>query len=185
MPPRTQVAAASGKRDGITAKKGLSNETGFRLRASGFSWSISALEHKFADVQNSRQDKVVANTRMVLAEARSLQPEARTPLLRRFLRPLRERTQKRIRRRRRINLSRERRPERHHAPVELARAVLVLLDLRAIQRESGKHTAGPRVRQHLRSHLPIRIAFRMTPDGPRRHRCIASQFKLARYEMLP
>ena len=32
MPPRTQVAAALGKRDGITAKKGLSNETVFGLQ---------------------------------------------------------------------------------------------------------------------------------------------------------
>src|SRR5258707_5861463 len=49
-------------------------------------------------------------------------------LLRRFLRPFRQRAQKRIRRpRRRIDLSRQRRPERHHASVKLTRAVLVLL----------------------------------------------------------
>ena len=66
------------------------------------------------------------------------------PSLRRVLRPLRQRPQKIIRTRRRLNLSRQRSLERHHAPIKFPRAVFILLDLRAVQVAPAK---SPRARE--------------------------------------
>ena len=81
---------------------------------------------------------------------------------------------------RRLNLAGQRCPKGHHPAVELARGVLVLLDDGARQTDAREYAASARIRQNLRSHLPVRIRRRMATDGPRGHGCVRPQLELAR-----
>src|SRR5579863_10746734 len=74
--------------------------------------------------------------------------------------------------------------EGDHALIELARTVFVLFDHGPVQADAGKYAASARVGEHLRPHLPIRVAFRMPAHRPRGYRGVGTELKLAREQVL-
>src|ERR1041385_9503127 len=68
--------------------------------------------------------------------------------------------------------------EIHHAPVEFARGVFVLVYYGAVKGDAGKQAACARICQHSGAHLPVGGAFGVTPDGPRSYGSIGPELKL-------
>src|ERR1700741_230797 len=79
----------------------------------------------------------------------------------------------------RLYLARQRRTKRHHAAIELAGGILVLLDDRAGETDAREYSSSARVSKHLPSHLPGRIRGRMASHRASSHRCVCAQLKFA------
>src|SRR5580658_2118853 len=108
-----------------------------------------------------------------------LSPVATRELFCRLLGPLGQRAQEGVRRFWSVDLSSERCFEGHHAAIEFTGAVLVLLDDRASQFESGEEATGARVGQNLGPHLPIGIGGGVASDGTGGCAGISAEFELA------
>src|SRR5262249_30579539 len=105
-------------------------------------------------------------------------------LRRRFLRPFRQRVEEWVRSSGSVHFAGQRRAEWHHAAVEPARSILVLLDDSTGQADSGKNAASARVGQHLRSQLPVGIGGSVPSHRASGDRRIGSQFEFAGEQIL-
>src|SRR4029077_9717664 len=135
--------------------------------------------------RRSRTVAVLSSQLSVLSEKplapllRTENRELRTLLLRRQLRPLGQSVQEGVRGLGRFDFSLESGLEGHHAAVEVAGAVFVLLDNGAGEFETGEETAGARVGQNLRPHFPIGISGGVAADGTGGGAGIGPEFELA------
>src|SRR6185437_14158363 len=102
----------------------------------------------------------------------------------RHLGPFRQRAQEGISCLRRFHPASQGRLKRHQLAVEVLRTVLVFVDDRSIQRQTGENAAGARVGKYLGAHLPVRIGGGVSSNRPGGHTGIRSQLELGRKQII-
>src|SRR5689334_15873305 len=83
-----------------------------------------------------------------------------------FLSPLCQRIEEGVRSLWSIDFAGQRSAKWHHATIELAGCILVLLDHSAGETDTGKNAASARVREHLRFQFPVGIGGGIASNRP-------------------